>query len=272
MTPLDIPRLNSDEYLGKPAILAAYQDLTKLTTRMVALHSLSLIPHVPQSFYCAWSGAIHIFIDEFSDRVNCSAVHELLHGILVEEGYCGIAAHLPSYLHGIFSNEMQHPEIFRRMEAYGLDMSGYWSYWDKELKRFLADMLDKLSYDKHAGACHMPQLFTWFFFQHISASYLEEYRRANSAAYLAARAAYEATKAIGFANMERYRQSLELFKGHWSRFCGDHLPGPFAQQLAATIREGAVTPLLDAENGRAAEEIMTLLNDNGLDEAGWGQK
>jgi hypothetical protein len=272
VTLLDIPRLSWDEYLRNPAVAAAYEDLIKLTTRTVALHSLSLIPRVPQSCYCAWSGAIHIFIDESSDRVHHSAVHELLHGILVEEGYCRIAARLPNSFHGMFSNEMQHPEIFRRMEVYGLDMSDYWSHWDKELKGFLADMLDELTIDKHAGASHMPQLFTWFFLQHISAPYLEEYRHANSTAYLAARAAYEDTKGIGFANTERHRQSFELFKSHWSRFCGDHLPGPFAQHLAAAIRAGALKPLLDVERSRPAEEIMTLLKSKGLDDVGWRQK
>ncbi len=125
MTPLNIPNLNWDAFLGNSAVVSAYQDLTKLTTRTVLLHTLSLIPRVPQSCYCAWSDAIHIFIDESSERVHHSLVHELLHGILVEEGYCRIAARLPNSLHGMFSNEMQHPEIFRRMEAYGLDMSAY---------------------------------------------------------------------------------------------------------------------------------------------------
>jgi hypothetical protein len=157
VTPLDIPRLNWDEYLANPALAAAYEGLTKLTKRTVALHSLSLIPKVPQSCYCAWSGAIHIFIDEYSDRVHHSAVHELLHGILVEEGYCRIAARLPNSIHGMFSNEMQHPEIFRRMEAYGLDMSGYWSYWDRELMGFLANMLAEMRVSRHlVKASNLP--------------------------------------------------------------------------------------------------------------------
>jgi hypothetical protein len=98
---------------------------------------------------------------------------------------------------------------------------------------------------------------------------LREYYQANPAAYLAARAAYEDTKAIGFANTERHRQSFELFKQHWSRFCGDHLPGQFAQRLAANIRIGAVSPLLDDEKARSPEDIITFLRSKGLDEAGW---
>ena len=88
MTPLDIPRLKWKDYLGNAPVAAAYRDLKQLTSRKIVLHSRSLVLHVPQSFYCAWKDAIHIFIEESSDRVHHSAVHELLHGILVEEGYC----------------------------------------------------------------------------------------------------------------------------------------------------------------------------------------
>lgn len=195
-------------------------------------------------------------------------MHELLHGILVEEGYCRIAARLPNSFHDMFSNEMQHPEIFRRMEAYGLDMSGYRPHWARELRGSLDDMLGEMVVDRHAGASHMPLLFSWFYFKHVSAAHLEEYRQANTVAYVAARAAYEDTKWLGFADVDRHQQSFELFKEHWSRFCGDHPSGSFAQQLATNIREGTLKPLLDNEKGRAAEEIMALLIRKGLHLAG----
>jgi hypothetical protein len=170
MSPLDIRRLNWADFLSNPAVSAAYRDLTKLSKRTVALHSRSLIPQVPQSCYCAWSDAIHIFIEESSERVHHSAVHELLHGILVEEAYCRIVAKLPVSIHPMLTNEMQHPEIFRRMELYGLDMAPYWLHWQSELSGHLGDMIAE-KIDPHAGVKHMPQIVTWFFFQHVSAPY-----------------------------------------------------------------------------------------------------
>ncbi len=164
MEPLDIPRLNWEDYLGNSAVAAAYQDLRRVTSRTIALHSRSLVPSVHESFYCGWSVAIHIFIDESSLRVNHSTVHELLHGILVEEGYHKIAARLPTSVNQILSNELQHPEIFRRMEGYRLDMGPYWNHWDEHMRWGLDEMKSKAA-DPHAGFAHFPRLFTWFFFQ-----------------------------------------------------------------------------------------------------------
>ena len=140
MGPLDIPRLNWNGYLGNGPVAAAYRDLKRLTSRTIALHSRSLVPAIRRSFYCAWSSAIHIFIDEYSPNAHHAAVHELLHGILVEEGYHKVAARLPNPVQEILSNELQHPEIFRRMEAYGLDMAPYWNDWSKQLRVGLDEM------------------------------------------------------------------------------------------------------------------------------------
>jgi hypothetical protein len=164
---------------------------------------------------------------------------------------------------------MQHPEIFRRMEAYGLDMTPYWSFWDGELKGYLDDMLIEIDetrwgHDPHAAYPHVPQLYTWFFFQNVSAAYLAEYRLRNPAAHQAAQAAYEATKAIGFGDPASQRRSFELLKDHWARYCANHLPRPFALTLAANISEGTVSPLIDIEKKRPAEEIMALFRKEGF--------
>jgi hypothetical protein len=263
MSPFNIQRLSWDDFLGNAAVAAAYRDLTKLTKRTVALHPRSLIPRVPQSCYCAWSDAIHIFIEKSSDRVHHSAVHELLHGILVEEGYCLIAARLPESIHPMLTNEMQHPEIFRRMERYGLDMAAYWPHWHNELRGHLDDMMAE-NVDPHAGVAHMPQLFTWFFFQQVSAPYLAEYREFNPLVYQAAEAAYEAARNIGFADAASQLRSLAIVKDHWARFCADRLPGQFAQDLAANLQAGTVRPMMDFEQKRPATEIMELLKRKGL--------
>lgn len=261
---LGIPCLNWDDFLGNAPIAAAYLDLRKLTSRVIALHSLSLVPGIPHSFYCAWRGAIHVFIDETSPRVHHSTVHELLHGILVEEGYCKVAARLPSSVNESLSNEMQHPEIFRRMEAYGLEMSPYWSHWANQLREGLSDM-KRDAIDPHAGFAHFLQIFTWFYFRQVSEPYLDEYRDYNLIVYRACQAAYEETSRIGFRDARSQQLSLEIFKGHWSRYCDRHLPRDlFGLEIAANIRGSAIRPMVDFVNTRSGDEILCLLRNSGL--------
>ena len=264
MGPLDIPRLNWEDYLGNSAVAAAYQYLRWLTSRTIALHSRSLVPGVSESFYCAWSGAIHIFIAESSPRVNHSTVHELLHGILVEEGYHKVAATLPISVNQVLSNELQHPEIFRRMEEYRLDMGSYWNHWDEQLRWGLDDMKSKAT-DPHAGFAHFPQLFTWFFFQQVSEPYLAEYCDFHPVVYQAAQAAYEETRQIGFGDVKSQRQSVEIFKNYWSQFCDRHLPKDrFGLEMADRIRDATITPMIDFEKVRPGAEIIALLEELGF--------
>ena len=264
MGPLDIPRLNWEDYLENSAVAAAYHYLRRLTSRTIALHSRSLVPGVPESFRCAWSGAIHIFIEESSLRFNHSMVHELLHAILVEEGYHNVAARLPTSVHKVLSNELQHPEIFRRMEGYGLDMGPYWNHWDEQLNWKLDDMKSEAA-DPHAGFAHFPQLFTWFFFQQVSEPYLAEYCDFRPVVYQEALAAYEETRRIGFGDVKSQRQSVEIFKNHWSHFCDRHLPKDrFGLELADGIRDAAITPMIVYERVRSGAEIIALLERNGF--------
>lgn len=264
MEPLDIPRLNWEAYLGNSAVAAAYNDLKRLTSRTIALHSRSIVPTVPESFYCAWSVAIHIFIEETSPRVNHSTVHELLHGILVEEGYHKVAARLPTSVNQVLSNDLQHPEIFQRMEGYSLDMGPYWVHWEEQLRLGLDGMKSEVA-DPHVGFVHFPQLFTWFFFQRVSKPYLAEYRDVDPVVYQAAKAAYEDTRRIGFGDVKSQRQSVEIFKDHWSQYCDRHLPKDrFGLELAGRIRDATITPMIDFERVRSGAEIIALLQRNGL--------
>ncbi len=118
--------LRWDDYLGKPSVEAAYQQLLSSTHKALLLHSRSLFPKIPRPFWCASCDAIHIFIDEASPNVAHSIVHELIHGILMEQGYHRLNFRLGDPVRGTLSNEFQHPEVFRRMEGYGLDMDPYW--------------------------------------------------------------------------------------------------------------------------------------------------
>jgi hypothetical protein len=166
MTPLDIPQLRWEDFLSDQHVAAAYADLKRLTKRTVALHSASLVLDVRHSFYCAWREAIHIFIDQSSPRRAQSFVHELLHGILVEERYSKVAARVPKDVQQILSNDLQHPEILRRTQAYGLDMALEWRHWDSEFAAALEEM--KSQFYPHAGMKQFPRVFTWFFFRPVA--------------------------------------------------------------------------------------------------------
>ncbi len=264
MGPLDIPRLNWNGYLGNGPVAAAYRDLKRLTSRTIALHSRSLVPAIRRSFYCAWSSAIHIFIDEYSPNAHHAAVHELLHGILVEEGYHKVAARLPNPVQEILSNELQHPEIFRRMEAYGLDMAPYWNDWGKQLRDGLDEMKGE-AHDAHAGFAHFPRVFTWFFFRQVSEPYLAEYCDFDPIVFHSAQAAYEDTKRIGFGDVKAQRESVGRFKMHWSQYCDRHLPKTlFGAEMAAQVRGSEIRPLIDFEKARPGAKIIELLRNNGL--------
>src|SRR5262249_46750560 len=160
---------------------------------------------------------------------------------------------------------LQHPEIFRRMEGYGLDMGPYWNHWEEHLRSGLDGLKSQVADDPHAGFAHFPQLFTWFFFQHVSGPCLAEYRDSDPVVYQAAEAAYEEGRRIGFGDVKSQRQSVEIFKNHWSRYCDQHLlQGRFGRELAAGIRAAAITPMIDFEKVRPGAEIIALLERKGL--------
>lgn len=263
MTPLDIPQLRWEDFLSDQHVAAAYADLKRLTKRTVALHSASLVPNVGHSFYCAWREAIHIFIAQSSPRRAQSFVHELLHGILVEEGYCKVAARVPKAVQQILSNDQQHPEILRRTEAYGLDMALEWRHWDSEFAAALEEM--KFQFYPHAGMNQIPRVFTLFFFRPVAEPHLGAYGILMPKVYLAAEAAYNATKDIGFGSPQQQHLAVGIFRDHWSQYCDQHEPmSDFGRDIANNLRSSSITPLLDFEKARPAEDIMALLESKGF--------
>jgi hypothetical protein len=263
MTPLDVPQLRWEDFLSDQHVAAAYGDLKRLTKRTVALHSASLVPDVGHSFYCAWREAIHIFIDRSSPRRAQSFVHELLHGILVEEGYCKVAARVPKVVQQILSNDLQHTEILRRTEAYGLDMGSEWRHWDREFGIALDEM--RFQFYPHAGMNQFPRVFSWFFFRPVAEPHLAQYRFLMPKVYFAAEAAYSAIKDNGFGSAPQQREAVGNFRDHWSQYCDQHEPmSDFGREIADNLRSSAITPLLDFEKARPAEDIMTLLESKGF--------
>lgn len=267
MSPLDIPRLNWEDFRVNPAVDAAYRDLATLsarTERPVVLHDRALVPDFKNSFRSAWSGGIHIFIEVGSPRTGHSLVHEILHEILIAERYCQITGIRDEDVRDILSNDMQHPEIFRRMEeVYHLEMDIYWEHWRKEMRQAV-DRIKKKAADRDWWLVHFPRIYTWFF-QKVSEPYLEEYAQCCQVLHEAAQKAAEETASIGFSTAEKHRRSIELFRHHWERFCEWNLPrSPSGPTPEGMIAESKIKPIIENDRIVTGDNLMTLLLRNGL--------
>ena len=152
---LDIPQLHWEDFLTDEHVATAYADLKRLTNRTVALHSTSLVPLSDIAFIAPGAKRFTFSLtSRHHTAVLESFVHELLHGILVEEGYCKVAARVPNDVQQILSNDLQHPEILRRTEAYGLDMALEWRHWDSEFAAALVEM--RFQFYPYAGMKQFP--------------------------------------------------------------------------------------------------------------------
>lgn len=265
MSPMDIEQLIWDEFLVHPAVDTAYNDLIKLADRPVTLHDRALVPKVPQSFRIAWSGGIHIFLDVTSPRSNHSLVHELLHEILTAEKYCIISKVPPviSNVNNTLSNEMQHPEIFRRMaDIYQLEMDSYWDHWHKEMRREVDTMKDQaIEPDYWLG--HFPRLYTWFF-QEVSSQYLAEYAAKYPRVYSAVEAAAKETAGVGFRTARKHRRCMEIFRQHWLRFCERDLPrSPYGSPPHTLIEATEIRPIIERDKATTASGFMSTLRLKG---------
>lgn len=251
-------------FVGDRAVRSAYQQLKSLSSRTIALHSLSLLPGIPEPFFSPSRDKIHVFIDETSPLVSHSIVHELIHGILMEEGYHRLTgASFDPYIRGVLSNELQHPEVFRRMEGYGLEMAPYWDGWGSKLRRAFDDMKTGCV-GRHPGFVDFPQVFTWFFFPQASAPYLMQFSEFNQGIYEAARAAFEDTRFVGFETMETHRHCLEIFKTHWLCYCELHLPkDEFGQGNIKAIKDSISKPVSEIASSFTDEKIMAYLKERG---------
>jgi hypothetical protein len=263
-----IQTLSWEPFLDNPSVDAAYRILKGMTSKSVCLHSLSLAPGVPRPFWYSTREVHHVFIDRSAPLVAHSLVHELLHGIVMEEGYHQLTSRFYKDVHPILQNEFQHPEIFRRMEkVFDLDMVPYWSYWDAELRDEVALMKSDTAnpYFEHI---HFPRLFTWFFFSNkASGLALREYRSFRPVLFRAVEMAYEEAKSIGHETARAHHQLLIMFRTHWYRFCDSHLPrDETGQRFVETIRNCPTKPLADRANDREESTLLKLLQEHGLRE------
>jgi hypothetical protein len=88
MHPLELATLNWDDHLANPAVVAASENLRWLTDQVVELDSRShLAPLCPRRLVLRPASRTKRPRERKKPLVNQSLVHELLHGILIEERY-----------------------------------------------------------------------------------------------------------------------------------------------------------------------------------------
>jgi hypothetical protein len=213
-------------------------------------------------FWCASRTAIHVFIDEASPTVSHSIVHELCHGILMGEGYhrlTGDQLRCRKFVRDVLSNEFQHPEVYRRMGEFGLDMPPYWERCRADLRRGLEDILNDRE-PQDAGFWYFPRLYSWLFIPHLSKPILEEYRAVNQRLWRAVLAAYEETKDVGFHTAERHLRCLGIFKRHWLRHCIETLPMDFAgQSKIFAIGQSVTKAIANIVASQSEEDLIAHL-------------
>jgi hypothetical protein len=253
MNLIDINRLKWDDYTKIAAVAAAYRDLQSLTRRPITLHA----PARPISFWAAWRDGILVFANASSPTVHHEFVHELVHAILMEEGYYRPTWGDNTQTRAALSNELQHPEVFRRMEEYGLNMAPYWTEWESKVRDGLAWLKGEAIDQVHS---HFLQVFTWFFFPIASGSCLEEYRQFNPAVYDAARGAYNEARQLGTSTSEAHRRFLKAFMQRWLIFCNVHLPrNDFGGHVLQLLEESRMECVRDNVNTRSEKVVYDYL-------------
>lgn len=252
------------------AIEAAYQQLSSRTDRIILLHPLSVVPKMSRPFWKCSSETIRVFVDPQSPTAPHSIVHELLHAILMVEGFHRLTgrllrSHYPNVA-TIVSNELQHPEIFCRMAKYGLDMKTYRAEWTFRLEQMVRAMR-RDGPSAYTPFLDYPQVFTWFFFPEMSARALEEYSTFEPHVHESARVAYEHVNTIGFSTARANRQSLRTFKAHWLQCC-ERLPNdPDGHGMIQAVK-GCITKLgLRMYGNQSEERLLACLKKLGLQEA-----
>ena len=227
------------------------------------LHPLSLTPKASNPFWYATREVHHIFIDD-SLAATHSLVHEIIHAILMEEGYHFIRGHFHSRVHPIMTNDFTHPEVFRRMACYGVDMATYFNRWPGELRHTL-DEIGRDSIDLHAPYVHFARVYPWHFFRDVSAPFLTEFHSLHRQLADAIQVAVEATRSIGFQTTATQRQCLEIFKYHWLRFSESHLPvSQSSTNIVDAIRKSRIVPLSQRHDEIDEARIYEYLSAYGL--------
>jgi hypothetical protein len=211
------------DYFHLDGVRPAHERLSDITSKRIELHPLS-ITSTPNSCWSVSQECHHVFADLDTPNVGQSIVHELLHGILLEEGYYRLGGKFPECVHPMITNELDHPEIFRRMkDVYKLNLDKYWDHWASELEYSIAEIWEQ-QLDVFARYIHFARIFCWFCFPPALDGHLAKCRQVTTVAFDAAKEAYTAANAIGFHTAENQKIALETFRMHWLQFCRNHIP------------------------------------------------
>jgi hypothetical protein len=251
--------LDWEPFLRHQSVSAAYRHLHDLTARTISLHSRSQASGIPHASWTASRDIIHVFVNESSDLVSHEIVHELIHAILMEEGYQRLTVRQSEMVRGTLSNELQHPEVFRRMTAYGLDMTRYWDSWRPKLHKAMTDIENDPT-NPHGGYWDFPQVFTWFFFPQASEPYLERYSALNQTYFDAIRSAYEAALPVGLATPEAHLQYLTIFKDRWLRCCDVNFPkDELGIRLIDDVRNSRIISVRDLFDSKTEQDVLDAI-------------
>jgi hypothetical protein len=262
--------LDWEEFRGDRPVWAAYQQLTGLLARQnlprrVALYHAPLTRKKLAPFRYATRDTEHIVVEKGPQADSHSIVHELIHAILMAEGYHWIRGNLDHFLMSALSNELQHPEVFRRMEEeYKLDMAPYWEGWPAKLQHGLEGMRRERS-NPQWWFTQFPRIVPWFWFQRVSGPFLEEYRAIDPTIFGIAYKAYEDTETFGFRTMPTNRQCLEIIKAYWVYYCEEAVRHRwFGPDVLQAVKGYQIQPLWDFIQTRTERNFANYIQRSGL--------
>lgn len=241
------------EFTVDPAVKTALTKLQNGWQHHIGLHERRLV-QIPDAFWISWTEGIHIFVDRGSLIAHHAIVHELAHALLLVETYQYLTTPEDECIKSLLSNELQHPEVFRRMKVYGLPMSRYWDSWMPKIGKASREIKDLDPYFNFA------RLFTWHFFPKQFEQFFENFEqhlREDAAR------AFQAVKGIDLGTPQGHSEYLSIFKDHWLAFCDRHAAKNDEQSKRLhIIQQCTIEPI--TVRYETEEEMMRYLSAKGL--------
>lgn len=246
-------KLEFDEILQRPNVKTLLERVRTLTTRPINFrHTSEWKPtatgHPPRLI----SPAMHptdtsydIYLNEVLPEQM--VVHELLHIVLVEEGYPDIAfdetkapknAPHRQYFEGFYDdlvNKLQHPEIYRRMEEeYGQDMPPYRAHVTDGLIAQAFDPSNQFLSFPLGKQTAIVEIIDHLYLQPESRKNLHRYRSATPITYKVAISIHQEMKKIEFRTPQDALKCLNIFLDHIYE-CGKKIGAKLDNELWRAI-------------------------------------
>ncbi len=226
-----VDSLDLAEIQRRPAIVKLLGDVKALASRPVNFRHMAdwnpIQPGLPEQLHSPamvpTDNSYDVYLNEILSEQM--AVHELLHVILVEEGYPDIKfdeakapANAPNResferMYDGLVNKFQHPEIYRRMkEVYGQDMPPYRAY-------VATGLVNELTFDTSTGILSFPlgrqsaiaDIIEHLYLQPESQIYLDRYRSLAGETYAVGHEIKREMDRIGFKTPQDALRCLNLF-------------------------------------------------------------